>query len=33
MKKFSSHKNEKAVPDIQILNTFSEERNIYKTVF
>jgi hypothetical protein len=25
MKKFSSYKNEKAVPDNQILNTFSEE--------
>jgi len=26
MKKFSSYKNEKAVPDNQILNIFSEER-------
>jgi hypothetical protein len=25
MKKFSSYKNEKAVPDNQILNAFSEE--------
>ena len=30
MKKFSSYKNEKAVPGNQILNTFSEEIDIPK---
>jgi hypothetical protein len=30
MKKFSSYKNEKAVPDNQISNTFSEEIDISK---
>jgi hypothetical protein len=31
MKKFSSYKNKKAVPDNQILNNFSEEKEIVTT--